>query len=105
MTSLPDAGNCKPILTLGGGRTYHCSWKFSYRADAASRAFENYARTVESCIGDNAGIAKDQSVNHPDFYDLREYQFEQGQVSVSIKDKSGLQSTYVFIAVSGRALD
>lgn len=102
MGTLSGAESCKPVLSLGGGRTYHCSWKFPYRSDAANRAFEDRLRTIESCIGDGTEMTQDQGVNHPDFYDLREYQFGEGKVSISIKDKGGLQNTYVFIAVTGR---
>jgi hypothetical protein len=41
----------------------------------------------------------DSDVNHPDFYDLRTYDFPQGKVHASIKDKGGLDRTIIFVRI------
>ena len=57
--------------------------------------------TVHKRIGQQATLHIDQSVNHPDYYALRRYETAQADVSVSVKDKSALGNTFVFIRVQG----
>ena len=40
-------------------------------------------------------------VNHPDSYDLRQYAWEGGVVSLSLKDKGALGATMVFLRMQG----
>ena len=78
---------------------------FSYRNVEANAAFEALNQSLQSCFGGSAEVAKDQGVNHPDFYEQRRYQLDQVVVTVSIKDKSTLQRTYVFIGVHGAVVE
>jgi hypothetical protein len=84
---------------------YHCGWEFPYRAKQAYDTFDAFVREVDACVGGQARLHSDQSVNHPDFYALRRYEMERAEVSVSVKDKSALGSTFVFIRVHGGAND
>lgn len=108
-----DAGDHDVNLTLAGAsycfvtkkskrNWYHCAWEFPYRAKHAYDTFEEFVREMNECIGQHATLHTDQSVNHPDYYSLRRYEMEQAAVSVSVKDKSALGSTFVFIRVQGR---
>ena len=107
-----DAGDHDVTLTLAGASYcfvtkqskrsfYHCGWEFPYRAKQAYDTFDAFVRGVNDCIGQQATLHTDQSVNHPDFYALRRYETEQADVSVSVKDKSALGRTFVFIRVQG----
>jgi len=94
------AADCRESLALGGARSFHCFLAFEYRSDAAIEAFEDIVTEVTACIGPMAIIKTDQSVNHPDAYDLREFQTGARSYAVSIKDKGALQQTLVFVRVS-----
>jgi hypothetical protein len=61
--------------------------------------FKALGQELESCIGDRAVLSDDQNVNHPDFYEARMFLLDQAKVSVSVKDKSALGSTFVFVSV------
>ncbi|WP_299554413.1 hypothetical protein [uncultured Tateyamaria sp.] len=91
-------GTCTTSLDLTGARAINCRWPFDYRADAAMDAFIALLNATEHCL--NADGVTDQDVNHPDSYDLRTFDTETAQVSVSIKDKGALQQTYVFLRVA-----
>lgn len=98
---LSGASTCSVAKALKGS-SYHCRWKFPYRARQAYDTFDGFVRGVNDCIGRQATVHGDQSVNHPDYYALRRYETEQAVVSVSVKDKGALGSTFVFIRVQGR---
>jgi hypothetical protein len=92
--------HCDTSLALGGTRNVHCVLEFAYRSEGATRAFEALVAEVTACIGPAATITLDQSVNHPDAYDLREFEEGGRSYAVSIKDKGALQQTLVFVRVS-----
>jgi len=87
--------------SLSGAKVYHCAWKFACRTVGAYSTFDAYKQLFQECFGDRAHLSRDKSVNHPDFYDLHQHQLDQVGVTLSIKDKSALQSTYVFVRVHG----
>ncbi|WP_298291913.1 hypothetical protein [uncultured Litoreibacter sp.] len=91
---------CTTSLALSGETSTHCAWPFDYRAPEATQAFEAVMKAVPSCLLTVLEVEYDQDVNHPDFYDLRIFNAPQGQVGVSLKDKGGLQQTYVFLRVT-----
>ena len=104
------AGDHDVTLTLAGASyclvtkrskrsSYLCGWAFPYRAEHAYDRFEALVRDVDACIGRRAALHIDQSVNHPDYYALRRFETTQADVSVSVKDKSALGNTFVFIRV------
>lgn len=102
---LSGAKDCALTQSLSGSKTYHCTWQFPYRAAGAHGTFDAFNRTLRECLGDPAPSSRDQRVNHPDFYDLRQYRFDEVEVAVSIKDKSALQKTHLFLRVHGGNLD
>lgn len=107
-----ETGGYHVTLTLAGASdcsvtekmkrsSYQCGWEFPLRAQQAYDTFDRFVREVNECIGQSATVHSDQSVNHPDYYALRRYEMAQTDVSVSVKDKSALGSTFVFIRVQG----
>ncbi|MCF2869880.1 hypothetical protein L0664_02255 [Octadecabacter sp. G9-8] len=91
--------NCRTSLALGGTRSIHCALEFSYRSDAAVQAFDELVTQMTACIGQDATVTRDQSVNHPDAYDLRTFENGSRAYAVSIKDKGALRQTLVFVRV------
>ena len=98
---LRDASDCRVALQLAGN-FYYCAWKHPFRAASAALSFERINKELKECIGDRATIHSDQGVNHPDFYDSRHYILDGAVVTVSLKDKIELQSTFVFVRVNSR---
>ena len=95
-----ETAQCTRSLVLSGGSQVHCGWAFSYRATAATNAFEHLVNTVTGCLGGAAHVTADQDVNHPDFYDLQTFQLNGREIAVSLKDKAALSQTYVFLRVA-----
>ena len=92
-TAFADA-DCLTSLVLGGGTSYDCEWGGDYRSDAASEAFISLVDQDATC--GKLITAQDQQVSHPDSYDLRQFNVNGTEVSVSLKDKGALNQTYVF---------
>ena len=84
------------------GDFYHCRWDFPHRAQEAYATFDDFVLSVGKCIGETADMLKDQNVNHPDYYALTRYEAEKASVTVSVKDKSALDRTFVFIRVEAK---
>lgn len=108
-----DSGDHDVTLTLAGAsyclvtkksksNWYLCGWEFPYRAEQAYETFDHLVGRLSECIGRRATLHSDRSVNHPDYYSSRRYELEQADVSVSVKDKGALGSTFVFVRVQGR---
>lgn len=98
---LADADDCQVSQRSRRG-WYHCAWEFPQRAPAAAARFEGFVDEMTDCLGERARLYEDQSVNHPDSYSLRGFELPQAEVSVSVKDKSALGKTFVFIRVRGK---
>lgn len=90
---------CRPSLAMDGVRHMHCVLEFPYRSQAATDAFDALNGNLAACLGPSAVQNTDQSVNHPDAYDLREFDLGGRGYAVSIKDKGALQQTLVFVRV------
>lgn len=97
---LPGASACS-LAGTSNRSVYQCRWEFPHRAAQASETYDALVRGVDDCIGERAKLHTDQSVNHPDYYALRRYEMAPANVSVSIKDKSALDRTIVFVTVQG----
>ncbi len=94
-TSRP--AECRLSLSLGRGQEQNCHWAFDYRSAAARDAFADILDAVTACLGPDITVSTDQSVNHPDAYDLRLIDHDGQQYAVSLKDKGALQQTLVFV--------
>lgn len=99
--NLNGASMCSMAKGMTGANSFHCAWQFPYRDDAALAAFGRFNELLDSCFGKQLQANVDSGVNHPDFFDLREYQIDQVKVSVSLKDKGQLGQTLVFVGVHG----
>ncbi len=99
------AADCAVSPSLSGRNVYQCAWEYPYRSPHANEAFEALHGLIGECFGDRAPMRKDPGVNHPDFYDLRQYRLDHVDLSVSIKEKAALQATFVFLRIHGVALD
>ena len=96
--ALAGASSCS--VTRKSKRTwYHCAWEFPHRAEQAYDTFDRFVERLNDCVGRRATVHSDRSVNHPDHYASRRYELNQAEVSVSIKDKSALGRSFVFIRV------
>ncbi|WP_415918984.1 hypothetical protein [Tateyamaria sp. SN6-1] len=93
-------GTCTTSLDLTGARSLNCRWPFDYRAKGATDTFTDLLDVTTKCL--NTDGLSDQGVNHPDSYDLRTFNTDSAQVSISIKDKGALQQTFIFLRVAPR---
>ena len=94
-----QTATCSTSPGLSGVRNVHCHWTYDYRTPEAIDAFEAVTAALSVCLGQNAVMATDQSVNHPDAYDLRLFRLDDAEFAVSLKDKGALQQTLVFLRV------
>ena len=98
---LEGSSDCA-IRQLLDGKLYSCTWEFQHRDAKAYKTFDEFGQKLKKCIGDRAALSDDQSVNHPDFYDSRIFLLDRVKVAVSVKDKSALGRTFVFVSVEPR---
>jgi len=103
--ALAGAEKCTMSRSEAGANAYHCTWGFSYRDAAASAFFREVDADLRTCLAGRAESAKDRGVNHPDTYDQRRYGLDDVIVTVSLKDKSALDRTFVFLGVYAAASD
>ena len=87
---------CSDYLTTTGKTGVSCRWTFGFRDEAAKARADLLSLTLQSCR-DGLQKAKDQTVNHPDSYDLFEWQSPLGIYAISLKDKTALKQTLVFL--------
>ena len=92
--------SCSFSLDTLGMKSANCNWAFSYRSAEATGAFQGMLAELSVCADMASGIETDQSVNHPDFYDLRLMRIAGGEMGLSIKDKAAIQQTYVFLRLT-----
>ncbi len=97
--SSASAGTCSVTRTLSAPDGTVCQWEFDYRDPTAAQAFATFNQLLSDCFQGRAREIKDQGVNHPDFYDLRQYHLDGAAVSVSIKDKGAMRKTFVFLRI------
>lgn len=95
---LEGSSDCA-VRRLLHAKSYYCTWDFQHRDGEAYETFEEIRQKLESCIGSHAILSDDQNVNHPDFYDARIFQLGEVKLAVSVKDKSTLATTFVFLSV------
>ena len=98
--ALKGAQSCRLTRNLAAPDAYFCAWDFPYRAPKADQTFARFNQSAQTCFDDLTALDADQPVNHPDSYDLRQYRLGDINLSVSLKDKTALQKTYVFIRIS-----
>lgn len=90
---------CRTSLAMDGMRNMHCALEFEYRSADARAAFDGLVAEMAACLGPDATMSGDQAVNHPDAFELIEFDLNGRSYAVSIKDKGALQQTLVFVRV------
>ncbi len=93
----PQVATCSTSLTISGQRDVHCHWTFAYRSKVSASVFDGMTVAVSRCLDPTVVMIRDQSVNHPDAYDLRIFRLDLHEYAVSLKDKGALQQTLVFL--------
>jgi len=99
MTALTGATSCALSQSLAGNAAYTCAWQFSFRDQAATTAFDAFNTHVGTCFAQSNAVIADAGVNHPDTYFQRLYTVDGATIRISLKDKSALQQTYVFVGI------
>lgn len=95
-----DTTVCRESALLGGITQHSCYWVFDYRAEQAATWLNTLRSQVEDCMGPDTAMAGDAQVNHPDSFDLHQYEGQGRRVALSLKDKAGLNQTLVFLSIS-----
>ena len=90
------ADECSIALGKAGTQIYFCSWGFDYRSGEARRYFGELERDIITCLNPQSPPKDDQRVNHPDSFTQQTYSVNGADISISVKDKSPLQKTFVF---------
>lgn len=98
-STIEDTGDwqCKSALGQSGPSRY-CLMHYPYRATEAARHFANLHGTLTACLGATDPVT-DAQVNHPDSYDT--FTWNQGQVTLALKDKAQLSQSVVILRVEG----
>ena len=76
-----------------------CRWRFDLGRPVSRDAFEVLRGHLADCP-DLIGQVRDAGVNHPDFYDAWLFRFATGALTLSVKDKHALGSTFVTLRVA-----
>lgn len=100
--TLAGAAFCAMSRVDTGGRALHCAWPFEYRDPLATAAFDGFAGDILSCANSTDIMLEDRPVNHPDTFVQRQFAMNDIVISLSLKDKTALGETYVFVGILGR---
>lgn len=86
---------CTTVTLLDNSQERVCHWAFPLRNPAATKHFNRFLVGIETCFG--APSATDPAVNHPDSFTLHQFETEFGRLALSMKDKSSLSQTLIFL--------
>ncbi len=75
-----------------------CRFSFGLATDVSRDLYDQMVGNLSTCPGLKSA-EQDVGVNHPDFYDAWTFQFGDGVMTVSIKDKSALKQTFVVLRI------
>lgn len=99
--SLGDASaTCRTSVLQGGAVQNTCYWSYGYRDAAALDHVKQIDQQIQACLGADTLLPPDDLVNHPDSFDLHQYEADGQRVAVSLKDKAGLSQSLVFFSLS-----
>lgn len=87
---------CSRSRVLGGAESYDCRWEFAYRSDRARSGFSSLVELVQACT-DSVSVNASPGVNHPDSYQQIGGMLNDAEITLSLKDKSALSQTLVFL--------
>lgn len=97
--TMEQAETCRTVRVLGGADSQNCQWRFPFRDVLALRFFEDMNAHARSCLKGGSEVLEDRGVNHPDSYRQRRHVLGEVEIAVSLKDKTELQETYVFLNI------
>lgn len=100
--ALDDSARCGLSVDLSGQRSLVCRWSFPFRADAAAAKFKALDALTHRCL-DLSPAAPEDGVNHPDTYVQHLYRSGDVKIALSLKDKSALGQTFVFLFLRRKA--
>ena len=92
----PDDAICSTYLSQSSKIGVACFWEFPRLAPEAGLMADLLWTRLKNCRA-GSQQKKDQSVNHPDSYSLRQWNAGSHIYRVAIKDKAELNQTLVFI--------
>ena len=81
------------------GALHYCFWVFPFRTPASFDRFNSELLRVSSCFPSADGPLTPNGVNHPDTHNVRIFQTNSARITVSLKDKSQLGKTLVFLQI------
>lgn len=87
---------CSRFLSQSNSTGISCYWEFPFRDQSATQMAKSFWGDIQNCRRGNE-LEADLQVNHPDSYDLREWVTTDGIFRVSVKDKTQLEKTLVFL--------
>lgn len=96
---LESAESCLVATTTMGRASYHCNWPFPFRDPAARATYEDFGASIRTCFAAAEETPVDEGVNHPDSYEQRAFVLGPARLRLSLKDKSQLGLTYVFLTI------
>ena len=91
------------ILEDAAKSTFQCVWTYSLQSSTAQQHYLRASTEIQHCLAEIFGgeltLQQDQAVNHPDVYASQYYRHADGQITVSLKNKSALNSKLLTIRV------
>lgn len=93
------------VAREAAGASHYCYWEHPFRSDEAKAQVDDLERELHKCLSLTGEGTQDQSVNHPDSYDLRTYDIVGASISLSLKDKGALNRSLVFLRISALATE
>ncbi|MEX0300848.1 MAG: hypothetical protein AB3N24_00355, partial [Leisingera sp.] len=90
---------CGTARDVDGGTSAYCAWAYPFRSAESQGAYAAVLRELAACSEPEGQEGAGSAVNHPDSYELRVFRLGGQTVSLALKDKSGLNETYIFVRV------
>lgn len=97
---IADASQCS-IVEDAEKTSYQCTWDHALGDPLAGERYIKLMTGIRGCIGNFTEERVDRPVNHPDIFASYIYQYENGEVGISLKNKSSLGETRVTVGVDG----
>ncbi|WP_170411118.1 hypothetical protein [Ruegeria atlantica] len=94
----PYGSVCQAFEGLDSSRGVSCYWTFPFRSAEAASYFEDAWAEVVRCR-EGSSTSDNSPVNHPDSYDLREFNSGNRVYRAAKKDKGNEKRTLVFLSV------
>ena len=98
---------CAIALMPNGQESSYCYAIFGYRSEKARATLDELKTRLSSCFEPLAikGAGAGENVNHPDSFDHYQFCNNTNTLSLSLKDKSALAQTLVFLRLDPHAPD